>query len=205
MKAISSLLAVACLLVASPTWAQLTFRGLGSSSTSADVRKLFPQARPQNYCRQGETVERSADGLTLCEKLGFNGYALDGVSFDVSFGFNPDGTLRFVSLIKLYGSYRPNGGSVSPGTINSTFYSLMDLFSSKYGPSVANPPGGLLRRGPVDHELEWQPGRGTKWQAGGDRILLRSSGLESKIEPGQYKGTVQIFYQFAKREEFDKF
>ena len=91
------------------------------------------------------------------------------------------------------------------GTIKTTFTSLADLLSSKYGPAVADPPGSFLRRGVADSELEWQPGRGTKWQAGGDRISLSSDGTESKTTPGLFRGTVQIFYRLARRNEFNKF
>jgi hypothetical protein len=194
------------LAVATPAWSQkLTFRGLGSTSTRADVLKTFPLAQSQNYCRTGETVSRNADGLTLCEQLLFNDYMLDNVSFVATFLFNPDGTLRYVSLQKLFGTYRTDDGSVPVGTINTAFTSLADLLSSKYGSAVANPPGSFLRRGAPDSELEWQPGRGTKWQAGGDRISLSSDGTESKTTPGLFRGSVHVFYTFARLEEFDKF
>lgn len=206
MRIASILLGVVSLMCASPAMSEaLTLRGLGASAKSADVRKVFPQARPQNDCRQGETVSRSAEGETLCAQLTFDGYLLDNIPFDVTFVFNPDGTLRYISLLKLYGTFQTDEGSVRAGTINSTFTSLADLLSSKYGPAVANPPGSYLRRGPVDNEFEWQPGRGTKWQSGGDRISLKSDGTESKTTPGLFRGSVQIFYRFAKRDEFDKF
>jgi hypothetical protein len=194
------------LAIATPAWSQnLTFRGLSSTSTRADVLKTFPLAQSQNFCRKGETVSRNAGGLKLCEELSFEGYMLDNVSFDATFLFNPDGTLRYISLLKLFGTYQTDDGSVPVGTINTTFTSLADLLSSKYGPAVTDPPGSFLRRGAPDSGLEWQPGRGTKWQAGGDRISLRSDGTESKTTPGLFRGTVQIFYTLARREEFDKF
>jgi hypothetical protein len=198
---------VVSLAVSTPAWSQtLTFRGLSYNSKQADVLKIFPLARPQNYCRAGETVSRNASGLSLCEQLSVDGYVLDNVSFDLTFVFNPDGTLRYVSLIKMFGKYgKDEGNTVPVGTINTTFTSLADLLSSKYGPAVADPPGSFLRRGAPDSELEWQPGRGTKWQDGGDRISLRSDGTESKTTPGLFRGTVQIFYTLARCDEFNKF
>ena len=196
-----------CLVVATPAWSQsLAFRGLSSNSTNADVLKVFPLARTENDCRAGDTVSRNAEGLTACARLSTEGYMLDNVSFDVSFVFNPDGKLRYVSLIKMFGRYGRDEGDVVPvATIRSTFTSLADLFSSKYGPAVTDPPGSYLRQGAADSELEWQPGRGTKWQGGGDRISLSSSGTESKTTPGLFRGTIQIFYRLARRDEFSKF
>lgn len=197
---------VISLVVATPAWSQnLSFRGLSSTSKRADVLKVFPLSHSRNYCSASETVSRSADGLTLCEQLLFEGYMLDNVSFDVTFAFNPDGTLRYVSLLKLFGTYRTDEGSVPVAIIRSTFVSLADLLSSKYGPAVTDPPGSFLQRGVAGSKLEWQPGRGTKWQAGGDRISLSSDGTESKTTPGLFRGAIQIFYTLARREEFNRF
>ena len=94
---------VISLAVATPAWSQdLTFRGLSSTSNRVDILKVFPLAQPQNFCRNGETVSRNAEGLTLCAQLSLEGYMLDNVSFDVTFIFNPEGTLRYVSLIKIF-------------------------------------------------------------------------------------------------------
>lgn len=184
----------------------LRFRGLSAASRISDVRKVFPEAQLQNDCRKGETVGRNADGETLCDELKMADYVLDNVPFDVTFAFNPNGTLRYIALLKFYGTYRNDDSNVSAVTIKITFTSLADLISSKYGAAVSNPPiSYLLGRGPVDNELEWQPERGTKWENGGDRISLKTDGRESKSMPGSFRGSVMIFYRFAKRSEFDKF
>lgn len=195
------------LVVAAPARAEnLTFRGLNSNSTSADVMKLFPSARPESSCRNGETVSRNADGETLCRRLWLGAYPLDNMSFDMAFVFTPDGKLRYVSLIKDFGNYERDEGKIVPAeVIQSAFTSLADLLASKYGPAVSDPPRSYLRRGAADSRLEWQPGRGTKWQSGGDRISLSSHGLESKTVPRLFRGTIQIFYTFARREEFERF
>lgn len=206
MRSFLAFVFVLSLTIATPAWSQsLTFRGLSSISKNADVLKVFPLSQPQNFCRKGETVSRNASGLTQCEELTFEGYMLDNVSFHATFRFNPDGTLRYISLLKLFGTYQTDDGSVPVETINTTFTSLADLLSSKYGPAVADLPGSFLRRGAPNSEREWQPGRGTKWQTGGDRISLRSDGTESKTTPGLFRGGVHIFYTLARREEFDKF
>ena len=206
MKVMFVLMGLVFLLDADPAISSsLNFRGLSAAARDVDVRKIFPKVRQQNYCRQGETVSRSAEGETLCSQLTFDGYILDNTAFDINFIFSPDGRLRYISLIKLYGNYRDDEGSVKASVINSTFTSLSDLLSSKYGPAVSDPPGSYLQRGPVNNELEWQPGRGTKWQSGGDRISLKSDGAETRTKLGLFRGSVQIFYRFARRDQFDKF
>ncbi len=182
----------------------LTFRGLGASSISADVRKEFPQARVQNYCNEGETLKRSGEGETLCAELAVENYVLDNVSFDLTFMFNPDGTLRYVLLTKTYGNFRSEEGGATVATINATFTSLADLLSSKYGPPVADAPRPTFG-GPVEDAREWQPGGGPRFRAAGDHISLTSRGIESRTKPGTFRGSIQIFYRLAKRAEFDKF
>lgn len=205
MKFISLLIVTLGLTIASHAMAEpLTFRGLGSSSTSADVKRVFPQVKNDNLCRDGEKSSRSADGETKCEQLRLTNYVLDNIEFNVSFIFNMDGTLRHVSIIKLYGVYTADKVPVSAGTLRSTFRSLADLLSSKYGPAVDDAPGYDLKFSPVDQKLQWQPGRGEKWQSGGDRISLSTSGIESRTEPGMYNGTIHIFYTFAKRDQLDR-
>lgn len=207
MKVASILLGLALLLCATPAISDpLTFRGLGASSKKENVLKVFPQARSKNSysCSQGETIERSPEGETMCETLEVDSYLLDNIEFDLGFKFNVDGTLRYVSLWKKYGTYGTDEGKVPASTINSAFMSLADLLTSKYGPSAID----LFRMRPtneIDKKSEWQPGRGTTMQFGGDRISLSSSGVESRTAPGLFVGTVQIFYTFAKRDEFDKF
>lgn len=194
------------LALTTPSWAEgFSFRGLDARSTRADVSRLFPQAQTQSDCFNGEAVARSSDGITHCEQLFVESYPLDNLDFGLTFIFNLEGTLRYVSLHKSFGAFRTDEGSVSLGTIHSTFQSLADLLSSKYGPSVADSPSDMIRLNPDDRRREWQPGRSNSWQAGGDRLTLSADGRQSRTAPGLYRGSVHIFYTFARREEFDRF
>lgn len=181
----------------------LTFRKLGASSTREAVLKVFPTAITKNYCKSGQRLESSSEGNTLCDKLLVEPYTLDGLNFQAGFIFAPDGRLRYVNLIKSYGRYGSEEGLVSLSEIKTDYASLQDLLLSKYGPSTRDP----LQFGVGDYsgEMRWQPGRGTELQSGGDRISLNWSARESLKTPGRYRGTIQIFYTFAKVTEFDKF
>lgn len=206
MRAALTLIGIINLLLAGPAVAEpLSFRGLSASSKSSEVRKIFPNAQRKNICRAGVDFFKTSDGEMLCEELFVDNYALNGLTFKASFLFNPDGTLRHVSLLKQFGAYGKNGQGVPATAINSAFISLADLISSKYGQEVADPPGAFMRLGPVGGKREWQPGRGTKWQHGGDRIALSADAIEKSAAPGLYVGSVQIFYSFAKKGEFDRF
>jgi hypothetical protein len=166
---------------------------------------MFPQAQTQSDCSNGQAVARSSDGVTHCEQLFVEIYPLDNIDFRLTFIFNPEGTLRYVSLIKSFGAPRTDQGSVSLGTLHSTFQSLADLLSSKYGSAVADSPMDMLQLNSDDRRREWQPGRSNNWQDGGDRLTLNARARESSTTPGLFRGSVQIFYTFARRGEFDRF
>lgn len=206
MRQLKILVLLFSLVASTPAWAEpLKFRGLDSGSTRSDVLAVFPQAVADNPCRSGETLSRSADGPTLCEQLRLDGYELADLEFDVSFIFTPTGTLRYVSLSKTVGRWGTDEGTVSLAAIESMYRSLADLVSSKYGPAVTDPPSSLMPRSSGNNQLEWQPGRSSDWQAGGDRISLSSDARESRTAPGRYRGGVHLFYTFARRDEFDRF
>lgn len=197
----------ACLTLCFATSAEaetLSFRGLDSSSRKADVLRVFPSADAESDCRPGEEFARSSEGLTQCEVLRVD-YELDGLVFDGTFMFSPEGTLRYVALTRSFGWGRSEAGTVRRATAESAFQSLADLFASKYGPSVRGSPSSLLPSNPLRQTLEWQPGRGTAWQSGGDRISLTSDLRESPTTPGMFRGSMQVFYTFARRGEFDRF
>lgn len=207
MRITPVLFAVIGLLMASPTMSKgLSFRGLTASSFRSDVLKTFPNAEASRsiICDRNQKTTRSADGETLCDEVEIREYVLDNTPFSVTFGFNPDGTLRYISLIKQFGRLQKGAAVIDAGTVKSTFTSLADLISSKYGPAVVDSPSFLLY-GSHSREFEWQPGRGTKWQNGGDRIKLKADGYPSLESPQIHYGSIQIFYEFAKRGEFDKF
>jgi hypothetical protein len=206
MKILGMVVGFLCLALATPSWAQgFSFRGLDARSTKADVSRMFPQAQTQSDCSNGEAVARSSDGVTHCEQLFVESYPLDNLEFRLTFIFNPEGTLRYVSLIKSFGAFRTDEGSVSLGTLHSTFQSLADLLSSKYGSAVADSPLDMMQLNSDDRRREWQPGRSNNWQDGGDRLTLSTEGRQSRTAPGLYRGSVHIFYTFARREEFDRF
>lgn len=196
--------AVWSLCVAIPaSAAPLTFRNLGAASTKADVLKVFPNAQVENNCSSGETLARSAEGVTLCEELTVDDVRLDNIDFSATFAFNPDGHLRYLSLMRISGGGF-KGTTADIALARSVASSLADLLSTKYGPPVKDPPGSFIRRKEELLELEWQPGRGDKWMSGGDRISLSAEALESRRQPGSYLITVQLFYRFARRQELDK-
>lgn len=197
----------ACLLMCSPLSAHsqtFSFRGLDSSSRRSDVLSVFPEARLERECANGEEYSRSSEGLTQCEVLHIE-YELDGQQFDGTFMFSIEGTLRYVGLTRSFGFGRNEVGTVRRETADSAFRSLADLLASKYGPSVSDTPRSLLGYNPLFQERQWQPGRGTRWQSGGDRISLTSDLRESRTTPGRFRGTLQVFYTFARRGEFDRF
>ncbi len=207
MRITPILIAVIGLLVANPAMSKgMNFRGLTASSTPTDVLKTFPQAEPSRtmLCRPGEKTMRSADGETLCYVIEIPDYVLDNTHFSVTFIFNPDSTLRYVGLIKQFGRLQKGAAAIDVSTVKSIFVSLADLISSKYGPAVDNSPS-LLLFGSSNNEYEWQPGSGTKWQNGVDRIKLKAEGFPTLETPGIHYATINIFYEFAKRGEFSKF
>lgn len=65
--------------------------------------KEFPAAIRKNNCKSGQTVQRSANGETLCETLELSDYVLDGTTYEASFMFDINGRLRYVSLIMQWG------------------------------------------------------------------------------------------------------
>lgn len=128
---------------------------------------------------------------------------LDNNDFDVTFIFNPDGTLRYVSLLRSFGDYRNEMDQVPISTISSAAVSLSDLLASKYGQAVKDAPSGFLSKERL-LEMEWQPGRGASWKSGGDRVALRAEATESKKNPGLYRGSIQIFYTFTREVELNR-
>ena len=183
--------------------APLTFRGLSASSTKSDVLKAFPKAVPRSTCRAGETTARSASGVTDCVHVIVDGYKLDNDLFSLSFIFNPNGSLRYVSVMKMYGGFRDTG-LVPLTTIRSAAQSMSDLLASKYGPAVLDAPGSFGRLKSSVLALEWQPDRGTTWQSGGDRVSLQADAYEGKTTLGLFYGSVQVFYTFARRADLDR-
>ncbi|MDO9474030.1 MAG: hypothetical protein Q7J28_13315 [Caulobacter sp.] len=184
--------------------AKLAFQGLDGRSAQADVLKKFPQATRENDCAAGETVSRRADGDVACESLVLDAYEVDGVDFKARFLFSIEGKIRYVSLLRQYGSPLRELPGVKREEIASRFSSLADLLSTKYGSAVADPPGSLLGVGRRVGDLEWQPGRGTKWMSGGDRISLSADAYEKRTSPGTYWGSVHIFYVFGRSGEADR-
>ena len=181
----------------------MTFRGLTSASKTADVMKEFPSAIRKNNCKSGQTVQRSANGETLCETLELSDYVLDGTTYEASFMFDINGRLRYVSLIMQWGHPVLDIPPITTAELDSRFHSLADLISSKYGPATETPlPFFSLDKN--DKKLEWQPGRGTRWQSGGDRIQISSSTIK-EVEPSKVWAMLSVFYTFARREEFDRF
>lgn len=169
----------------------------------ADALKVFPDALKRNSCRAGETESRSADGATACERLKVVDYKLDNDSFMLTLAFNTNGTLRFVSVLKLIDDFSPTETRLPLSTIQSKASSLADMLASKYGPAVANAPGASLNIGGSKIlDLEWQPGRSNKWQSGGDRISLKAE-ARNKDGMGLYEGDIQIFYRFERTGELD--
>ena len=193
-------------MVATPAYSQtassLSFNGLTGKSTRADVLKVFPKAEMQNDCNHGETESRTADGVTACEQLAFEGYKLDNDTFKVTLEFNTNGTLRYVSVLKLLGDYPPEG-KLARSTVESKVASLADLLSSKYGPSVRNVPGASLFGARKIADYEWQPGRGSEWKSGGDRVALTADGNDLDGS-GIVGGSIHIFYTFARAAELDR-
>lgn len=175
----------------------LTFRGLSSKSTWADVKSAFPAAEIRHTCNKGQTMARSANGVTLCDQL-ITTYDLDQNTYKATFIFNPNRTLRYVSLLKFFGEDGLRGSKQDIPTASSTANSLADLLSTKYGPPVIDPPGSLLRLKSEILLLEWQPGRGVNWQSGGDRIKLEAEAIEAAKSSGKYIISVQLFYTFAR-------
>jgi hypothetical protein len=182
----------------------LSFRGLDSSSQRNDVLRIFPEARVESQCRNGEEYSRSADGLTQCDVLTVE-YELDAQIFNGTFLFNTEGSLRYIGLTHSFGWGRDEAGIIPRETAESAFRSLADLLASKYGPSVSDTPRSLLGHNPLSQERQWQPGGGTRWRSGGDRISLTSDLRVSRTSPELYKGSLQVFYTFARRGEFDRF
>lgn len=205
MKATAMLIAGIYLCAAAPAHSDsFSFRELNANSVKSDVLTAFPHATEGNDCRDGEDYSRSSDGLTQCKNLTVAIYELDNIPFTLTFMFSVEGFLRYVSLDYAFG-YGRNEEGLPLTTVRSSFWSLADLISSKYGSTVTDPPSSLRAPDPSRDDLEWQPTNGIRWQAGGDRISLSSYRVESRTNPGLYKGTLQIFYTFARRDQFKQF
>lgn len=181
----------------------LTFRGLGATSTQADVLRSFPSAQVENYCNTGETLARSAEGVTLCAQLRVDEITLDNSTFSGTFSFDPDGHLRYLSLMRILGAgFKGTANDIASARSITT--SLADLLSTKYGPSVKDSPDAWMHLKEELVKLEWQPGRGDKWLSGGDRISLSAEANESARNPGNFVVTVQLFYRFARKQELNQ-
>jgi hypothetical protein len=182
----------------------LSFQTLTSRSGPIDVLKAFPRANHESQCFNGAKVSRSADGETACDTLVVQKYNVDNTDFDLTFIFGTEGTLRYVSLIHGYGTFGPQGTGVPKADIQLRFNSISDLLATRYGPAVKNPPGYLSY--PTDQigQLEWQPGRGTEWMSGGDRVELSAEARQLKSDLSLFNGVLQIFYTFGRRSEGSK-
>lgn len=199
---------LAPVLLASPVAGvsrELTFHGLNGYSTRAEVIKEFSGARSKNTCRHGEVNVRNADGEHACSELEVPSYVLDNTRFRLSFIFNPDGTLRFISLYHGFNNFGPDDPAVAKTEIESRFRSLVDMLSTKYGPAVRENPGMSFALKSEVGSLEWQPGRGERWVAGGDRIMLSANAYEIKGVPGTYTGSLHLFYTFGKVAQLHRF
>lgn len=200
--------ALSALLICGSAVAQplnlLAFQGLDGRSTRADALKLFPTVARENQCSKGQASSRSAEGETACETFVVDAYKVDNTEFKLTFIFTIEGQLRYVSLLHHYGSPHRDLPGVKREEIAIRYRSLADLLSTRYGPAVVDSSGLSLALASTVGELEWQPGRGSKWIAGGDRVKLFADAIEKRSEPGAYWGTVHIFYTFGRRSEADR-
>lgn len=204
----TAIIALAALLVSGSAIAQspnaLAFQGLDGRSGQADVLKTFSKASRGNQCSNGEVTARSGDGETACETLVVEAYKIDNTDFELNFIFSTEGKLRYVFLIHHYGSPHRDLPGVKKEEIMIRYRSLADLLATRYGPDVIASPGNTVGLAGRIGEIEWQPGRGPKWAAGGDRVTLSADAMEKRLGPGTYWGSVQIFYVFGRRSEADR-
>jgi hypothetical protein len=184
--------ALAMTSVTVPTGRILTFNGLSGKSTLQDVRKKFPKALVKNYCRNGETIQKSADGPYRCETLALNNYLLAGYNFELFFWFYESGSLKGISL-RWPDSKSASG--LSEGEIKNAYYSILDQIVAKYGTYCKRPPCELIG----NTCAEWQMDGNTIWHAGGERIELEANTTSMAM-----KG-VTLSYKFADRSSFERF
>lgn len=200
-------LIIGAALCSQPAAAQeMNFRGLNGQSTRQDALKAFPAALVLDACSAGEKELRSAEGSTDCKQMELPVYELDGKKFELTILFSLGGNVRHISLLQSVGRPSTGEGNVDRGALSSAFVSLADLVSSKYGASVSDMQS--CRSTPANavcYKREWQPGRGSFWKPGGDRIFLEVSGREGRLTPQKFWGSIHLFYTFAKTAEFERF
>lgn len=181
------------------------FRGLDGNSREQDVLKVFPTAKLDWVCRSGETAQVSREGKASCEEIFLDPYIINDTDFRLTFIFNLDGTLRYVSILKIMGSYAGANSGVERSAIERLFFSLIEPLSAKFGPSVVDSPDDLHRSERYVGSIEWQPGNGRAWREGVDRVSLSAEAHERTKWPGTYVGSVHIWYSFVNRGELSKF
>lgn len=180
------------------------FRGLDGGSRRPDVMKVFPAAKPKNDCAAGETERKSSEGSTSCNMLVFDGYELNDTTFDLTFQFNLDGTLRYVSVIKIMGTPGGADRGVDKLAIERLFSTMIEPLSARYGQSVTDAPGAYFKSKYKVGEIEWQPGNGREWRSGVDRVKLSADAIERIKWPATYFGSVHIWYSFVRRADVSK-
>lgn len=170
-----------------------------------DVLKTFPIAQKQNECSKGEVEQKSSDGSTACEILRVESYNIGDTEFDLSFMFNLDGTLRYVSILKSMGSPRGADQGVEKSDIERLFRMMIEPLSAKFGGSVVESPGASYQSKYSIGKIEWQPGNGVTWKSGVDRVELSADAVERTRWPGTFFGSVHIWYAFIRRADVSKF
>jgi len=206
MPSLSAIFAICLLLTSGVAVAAspAAFRGLDGQSRIKDVLNIFPTARSKNKCSAGEVEQKSADGSTACEIFAVEAYKLNDTHFDLSFMFNLDGTLRYVSILKVMGSPVGADRGVERSAIVRLFLMMIEPLSARFGASVVDMPGATYHSKYEVGEIEWQPGKGTAWRSGVDRVKLSANAVERSNWPNTYSGSVHIFYSFIRSADVSK-
>lgn len=203
---VANLMLFIALFISTPSFAAspAAFRGLDGTSRRADVLRVFPQATVEDKCLPDETEQRSAEGSTACKHLVVQSYVLSDAEFELSFLFNLDGTLRYVSILKVLGSPGGSARGVKKSEIETLYWALIEPLSARLGPSVIDAPGSSTRSKYRVGEIEWQPGNGRAWRDGVDRVKLTAQAVERTRWPDTYFGSVHIWYSFVRRGDVSK-
>jgi hypothetical protein len=173
----------------------LSFNGVDGRSNISAVKARFSTAKPERVssCKPGEKSRRFANGVTRCDYLTLPSYRLGGYDFTLSFYFADNGGLQSLSLH--WPALATDKELPSAREIENAYWSIVDLYVTKYGRYVATTPCSYLG----GRCQEWQMDHSTDWHAGGERIKVEYD-TQSKIFGG-----VSIEYSFANPALFDRF